>query len=69
MKLAVYTVVLGLMVSVDAAIQIPANGPDYFDGTLKSIQGALVDTMKAAKDLEVMEIGRKEATWQGIKYD
>merc|ERR1719370_1967313 len=39
----------------DYVITHPTNEVAYFDGTLKSIQGAITDTLSAGKDLELME--------------
>ena len=56
MNLALFTVTLNFMVAaVRADLQLPTNGPEYFDNTLESIQGALQDTIRAGRDLKTME--------------
>ena len=67
MKVTFCIVALAIMVSVEAipapekaektdyVISHPTNKVEYFDGTLKSIQGAITDTLSAGKDLELME--------------
>jgi len=59
MKFALYIVVLTIMVSVEAAptpgIELPPSDPDYFKENLKSVQGAIKDTLRAGQDLEEME--------------
>ena len=44
-----------IVAAVRADLQLPTNGPEYFDNTLESIQGALQDTIRAGLDLENME--------------
>ena len=59
MKFALCIVVLTIMVSVEAVptpgIELPSSDPDYFKENLKSVQGAIKDTLNAGKDLETME--------------
>ena len=60
MKLTLCIVALTIMVSVEAApapgdIELPTNEEEYFQLKLKSIQGAITDTIKAGMDLEDME--------------
>jgi len=47
------------MVSVEAVptpgIELPSSDPDYFKENLKSVQGAIKDTLRAGQDLEAME--------------
>jgi len=59
MKFALFTVALSIMVSVDAIpappITLPTDDPDYFQAKLKSVQGAIKDTLRAGQDLQTME--------------
>jgi len=59
MKFALCIVVLTIMVSVEAVptpgIELPSSDPDYFKENLKSVQGAIKDTLRAGQDLEDME--------------
>ena len=60
MKFALFIVALTIMVSVEAApapgdITLPAPNPEYFENKLKSIKGAIMDTLRAGQDLETME--------------
>jgi len=59
MKFALCIVVLTIMVSVEAVptpgIELPSSDPDYFKENLKSVQGAIKDTLRAGQDLEAME--------------
>lgn len=59
MKFALCIVVLTIMVSVEAVptpgIELPSSDPDYFNENLKSVQGAIKDTLRAGQDLEAME--------------
>jgi len=60
MKLTLCIVALTIMASVEAApapgdIKLPTNEEEYFQLKLKSIQGAITDTIKAGMDLEDME--------------
>ena len=59
MKFALFIVVLTIMVSVEAVptpgIELPSSDPDYFKENLKSVQGAIKDTLRAGQDLEAME--------------
>jgi len=63
MKFTLCIVALTFMVSVEA-VPAPASSPivlpeqpepDYFKNRLKSVQGALLDTLKAGLDLQIME--------------
>ena len=64
MKFTLCIVALTIMVSVEAvpapAIEVPTNEEDYFRANLESIQGAIKDTVKAGKDLEIMELRLKD---------
>ena len=64
MKFTLCIVALTIMVSVEAvpapAIELPTNEEDYFKAKLASVQGAIKDTLKAGKDLEIMEIRLKD---------
>jgi len=64
MKFTLCIVALAIIVSVEAApapfddngdIEVPGTGPTYFDNALESVQGAILDTIKAGKDLQDME--------------
>ena len=62
MKFVLCIVALTFLVSVEAvpaplssAIVQPTNEEDYFKEKLKSIQGALTDTINAGKDMQIME--------------
>jgi len=59
MHFALCIVVLTIMVSVEAVptpgIELPSSDPDYFKENLKSVQGAIKDTLRAGQDLEAME--------------
>jgi len=63
MKFTLCIVALTFMVSVEAVpapastpITLPAQPePDFFDNKLKSVQEAILDTLKAGQDLQLME--------------
>ena len=58
MKLAIFMVSFVLMASSEGRpreIDTPDEGLAYFTNKLNSIQGALMDSIKAGKDLELME--------------
>jgi len=59
MKFALCVVVLTIMVSMEVVptpgIELPSSDPDYFEEKLKSVQGAIKDTIRAGQDLETME--------------
>jgi len=62
MKFALCIVALTFMVSVEAvpapltpAIVSPTNDLEYFNNKLKSIQGAIKDSIEAGKDVQLME--------------
>ena len=64
MKFTICIVALAVMVSVEArpdTVKIniddvgDANSPDFFTDKLKSVQGAIYDTLKAGMDLQDME--------------
>ena len=61
MKFTLCIVALAIMASVEAApapgvIELPTNDvDDYFQASLKSVQGAIKDTIRAGQDLETME--------------
>ena len=62
MKFTLCIIALTIMVSVEAVpapatspIVLPDNEKDYFMEGLKSVQGAIRDTLKAAQDLQTME--------------
>jgi len=64
MKFTLCIVALAVMVSVEARPDtVPINienvgdadTPDFFTAKLKSVQGAIYDTLKAGKDLQDME--------------
>jgi len=62
MKFTLCIIALTIMVSVEAVpapatspIVLPDNEKDYFTEGLKSVQGAIRDTLKAAQDLQTME--------------
>ena len=59
--------IMYMVVAVNAVIQLPTEGPDYFDNTMESIQGALEDTIRAALDLEIMET-RLQGIVDGSSY-
>ena len=59
MKFTFCIVALTIMVTVESvpapAIELPTNEEEYFQAKLKSVQGAIKDTLNAGKDLETME--------------
>ena len=56
MKYALLIVSMAIIVSVEAGtISPPENEVEYFSNTLKSVQGAIEDTIRAGMDLELME--------------
>ena len=59
MRFTLCIVALTIMVSVEAVpappIELPTTDPGYFEATLESIQGAIKDSLRAGKDLQIME--------------
>jgi len=64
MKFTLCIIALAIIVSVEASpapfddngdIEVPRTGPTYFDNALESVQGAIMDTIRAGKDLQDME--------------
>ena len=62
MKFTLCIIALTIMVSVEALpapastpIVLPDNAVEFFDNKLKSVQGAIYDTLRAGKDLQDME--------------